>query len=57
MQPTRSVRPFEVVSDYQPSGDQRQAIAELAALDDAPLARGARDELRQLAVAATDRVS
>jgi len=29
----------------------------LAALDDAPLARGARDELRQLAVAATDRVS
>ncbi|MER3390144.1 MAG: excinuclease ABC subunit UvrB [Microcella sp.] len=31
MQPTRSVRPFEVVSDYQPSGDQPQAIAELAA--------------------------
>jgi len=31
MQPTRSVRPFEVVSDYRPSGDQPQAIAELAA--------------------------
>ncbi|RZT64139.1 excinuclease ABC subunit B [Microcella alkaliphila] len=30
MQPTRSVRPFEVVSEYQPSGDQPQAIAELA---------------------------
>ncbi|MGF3055054.1 excinuclease ABC subunit UvrB [Microbacterium sp. YY-01] len=31
MEPTRSVRPFEVVSDYEPSGDQPQAIAELAA--------------------------
>ncbi len=31
MQPTRSVRPFEVVSDYRPSGDQPAAIAELAA--------------------------
>ncbi|MDI2098123.1 excinuclease ABC subunit UvrB [Ruicaihuangia caeni] len=31
MQPTRSVRPFEVVSEYKPSGDQPQAIAELAA--------------------------
>lgn len=31
MQPTRSVRPFEVVSEYEPSGDQPQAIAELAA--------------------------
>lgn len=31
MEPTRSVRPFEVVSDYTPSGDQPQAIAELAA--------------------------
>lgn len=30
MQATRSVRPFEVVSEYQPSGDQPQAIAELA---------------------------
>lgn len=30
MEPTRSVRPFEVVSDYQPSGDQPQAIAELS---------------------------
>jgi excinuclease ABC subunit B len=30
MQPTRSVRPFEVVSEYQPSGDQPAAIAELA---------------------------
>src|SRR6478672_2315110 len=30
MQTTRSVRPFEVVSEYQPSGDQPQAIAELA---------------------------
>ncbi len=29
MQPTRSVRPFEVISDYTPSGDQPQAIAEL----------------------------
>src|SRR6476659_523302 len=31
MQTTRSVRPFEVISDYTPSGDQPQAIAELAA--------------------------
>ncbi len=30
MQPTRLVRPFEVVSEYTPSGDQPQAIAELA---------------------------
>ena len=30
MQPTRSVHPFEVVSDFKPSGDQPQAIAELA---------------------------
>ncbi|MGV8885203.1 MAG: excinuclease ABC subunit UvrB [Microbacteriaceae bacterium] len=30
MQPTRSVRPFEVISDYTPSGDQPQAIKELA---------------------------
>jgi len=30
MQPTRSVRPFEVLSDYSPSGDQPAAIAELA---------------------------
>ena len=30
MQPTRAVRPFEVVSDYPPSGDQPAAIAELA---------------------------
>ena len=31
MQTTRSVRPFEVVSEYMPSGDQPKAIAELAA--------------------------
>ena len=31
MQATRSVRPFEVVSEYVPSGDQPQAIAQLAA--------------------------
>ncbi|PRY70422.1 excinuclease ABC subunit B [Glaciihabitans tibetensis] len=30
MQPTRSVRPFEVVSEYTPSGDQPAAIKELA---------------------------
>ncbi|WP_150309178.1 excinuclease ABC subunit UvrB [Planctomonas psychrotolerans] len=30
MQPTRSVHPFEVVSEYTPSGDQPHAIAELA---------------------------
>lgn len=29
MEPTRTVRPFEVVSEYQPAGDQPQAIAEL----------------------------
>ena len=31
MEPTRSVRPFEVVSEYTPSGDQPTAIAELTA--------------------------
>ncbi len=31
MEPTRLVRPFEVISEYAPSGDQPQAIAELAA--------------------------
>src|SRR5947209_12560769 len=30
MQATRAVRPFKVVSDYTPSGDQPAAIAELA---------------------------
>lgn len=30
MQTTRSVRPFEVVSEYMPSGDQPKAISELA---------------------------
>ena len=30
MEPTRAVRPFEVVSEYVPSGDQPTAIAELA---------------------------
>ncbi|AXH35991.1 excinuclease ABC subunit UvrB [Humibacter sp. BT305] len=30
MEPTRSVRPFEVISEYEPSGDQPNAIAELA---------------------------
>jgi len=30
MLPTRAVRPFEVVSEYAPSGDQPQAIEELA---------------------------
>jgi len=35
MEPTRIVRPFEVVSDYSPSGDQPQAIAELAQRIDA----------------------
>ncbi|MFC6355484.1 excinuclease ABC subunit UvrB [Luethyella okanaganae] len=30
MEPTRSVRPFEVISDYTPSGDQPVAIADLA---------------------------
>src|SRR5947209_9337081 len=29
MQATRAVRPFKVVSDYQPAGDQPAAIAEL----------------------------
>jgi excinuclease ABC subunit B len=31
MEPTRSVRPFEVISEYTPSGDQPAAIAELTA--------------------------
>ena len=31
MEPTRAVRPFEVISDYTPSGDQPAAIAELTA--------------------------
>ena len=31
MEITRSVRPFEVVSEYQPGGDQPQAIEKLAA--------------------------
>ncbi|WP_092501436.1 excinuclease ABC subunit UvrB [Agrococcus jejuensis] len=31
MEPTRAVRPFKVESEYQPSGDQPKAIAELAA--------------------------
>src|SRR5689334_25076552 len=31
MEPTRSVRPFEVISEYAPAGDQPQAIKELAA--------------------------
>ena len=26
MEPTRSVRPFEVISEYEPSGDQPHAI-------------------------------
>ncbi|WP_167131636.1 excinuclease ABC subunit UvrB [Paramicrobacterium chengjingii] len=30
MEPTRSVHPFKVVSEYEPSGDQPKAIAELA---------------------------
>ncbi len=30
MEPTRSVRPFKVISEYLPSGDQPTAIAELA---------------------------
>ncbi|MBC7443284.1 MAG: excinuclease ABC subunit UvrB [Ramlibacter sp.] len=30
MEPTRSVHPFEVISEYTPSGDQPTAIAELA---------------------------
>ncbi|MBI5160853.1 MAG: excinuclease ABC subunit UvrB [Micrococcales bacterium] len=30
MEPTRAVRPFEVISEYTPSGDQPQAIRELA---------------------------
>src|ERR1700712_771010 len=29
MEPTRAVRPFEVISEYVPSGDQPQAIKEL----------------------------
>ncbi len=31
MEPTRAVHPFEVVSEYTPSGDQPTAIADLAA--------------------------
>lgn len=31
MEPTRAVHPFEVVSEYKPSGDQPTAIAELSA--------------------------
>ncbi|HEY5224084.1 MAG TPA: excinuclease ABC subunit UvrB [Microbacteriaceae bacterium] len=31
MEPTRAVHPFEVISEYSPSGDQPQAIVELAA--------------------------
>jgi excinuclease ABC subunit B len=31
MEPTRAVRPFEVISEYVPSGDQPHAIKELAA--------------------------
>ncbi len=31
MEPTRAVRPFEVISEYVPSGDQPRAIADLAA--------------------------
>ena len=30
MEPTRSVRPFEVISEYTPSGDQPAAIKELS---------------------------
>ncbi|MBT1018489.1 excinuclease ABC subunit UvrB [Canibacter sp. lx-72] len=30
MEPTRSFKPFQVVSEYQPSGDQPRAIAQLA---------------------------
>ncbi|OIH93893.1 excinuclease ABC subunit UvrB [Curtobacterium sp. MCBA15_001] len=30
MEPARAVRPFEVISEYSPSGDQPAAIAELA---------------------------
>ena len=30
METTRSVRPFEVISEFEPGGDQPQAIAELA---------------------------
>lgn len=30
IEPTRAVRPFEVISEYSPSGDQPAAIAELA---------------------------
>ncbi|MGC5075899.1 excinuclease ABC subunit UvrB [Agrococcus sp. DT81.2] len=30
MQPTRAVRPFEVISEYTPSGDQPKAIRELS---------------------------
>ncbi|QWS34467.1 excinuclease ABC subunit UvrB [Curtobacterium aetherium] len=30
VEPTRAIRPFEVISEYSPSGDQPAAIAELA---------------------------
>jgi len=30
VEPTRAIRPFEVISEYMPSGDQPAAIAELA---------------------------
>jgi len=30
MEPTRAIRPFEVISEYVPSGDQPRAIADLA---------------------------
>ncbi|MBF4569306.1 excinuclease ABC subunit UvrB [Plantibacter sp. VKM Ac-2880] len=30
MEPTRAVRPFEVISDYEPSGDQPAAIEQLS---------------------------
>jgi excinuclease ABC subunit B len=30
IEPTRAIRPFEVISEYSPSGDQPAAIAELA---------------------------
>ena len=31
MEPTRAIRPFKVISEYSPSGDQPKAIEELAA--------------------------
>ena len=36
MEARRAVRPFEVISEYQPSGDQPKAIRELAAALDRP---------------------